>query len=158
SVSIRGRDEVHLMAKRMMDENRNSRIRWLVLLALFLSLSATSASAQTTQFTYQGNLRSLGGPANGNHDFQFRLFDTSTVGTGNQQGPTVNRPNVSVNAGSLSVLLDFGLCASCFNGADRFLEISVRRSSDPAFTTLSPRQQITSTPYALKTVNATTAD
>ncbi|HZG50564.1 MAG TPA: tail fiber domain-containing protein [Pyrinomonadaceae bacterium] len=37
------------------------------------------------------------------------------------------------------------------------MEISVRRNSGEAFTVLSPRQQITSTPYAIKSLNAETA-
>lgn len=119
---------------------------------------APAAFAQTSQFTYQGNLRDSGGPANGSHDFQFGLFDMATVGAGTQHGPTLTRANVSVSSGSVSVQLDFSPCASCFNGADRFLEIRVKRTSDSTYTTLSPRQQINSAPYALKSVNAATAD
>ena len=51
--------------------------------------------------------------------------------------------------------LDFGVTA--FPGANRFLEISVRPNGG-SFATLSPRQQISSTPYAIRTLSATTAD
>jgi len=127
--------------------------------ALLLLVCVTVAvHAQGTAFTYQGKLADSGTPANGNYDFEFKLFDTSSVGTGVQQGSTVQRLNVSVVAGVFTVSLDFGACASCFNGAGRFLEISVRPTSGGAFTTLSPRQPINSSPYALKSANATAAD
>src|SRR5262249_24068238 len=92
------------------------------------------------------------------YDFQFRLFDTPTVGTGTQQGSTLTVTNVDVINGLFSVQLDFVTCPSCFNGANRYLEISVKQIANSTYTTLSPRQQITSTPYALKSANATAAD
>jgi len=131
---------------------------------LLLSLSVWSratAFAQGTAFTYQGKLTDSGNLANGNYDFQFKLFDTATVGTGTQQGSTVAVPNITVTNGIFTVQLDFGVCAACFNGASRFLEIGVRPTGGGSFITLSPRQPITSTPYALKSMNAanaTTAD
>jgi hypothetical protein len=65
--------------------------------------------------------------------------------------------NVIVTNGTFTVSLDFGACASCFTGATRFLEIAVKPNSGGSFTTLSPRQQITTTQYAIKSLNATTA-
>ena len=38
------------------------------------------APAQTTAFTYQGQLTEAGTPANGSYDLQFKLFDSGTVG------------------------------------------------------------------------------
>src|SRR5262249_43145228 len=98
-----------------------------------------------------------GSPANGQYDLQFKLFDTVTVGTGTQQGSTVTVSNVLVTSGIFTVSLDFGVCASCFDGAARFLEIAVKPTSGGTCTTLTPRQQITATPYAFKSQNATTA-
>jgi len=43
--------------------------------------------AQTTEFTYQGRLLIGGLPANGSHDFEFRLFYDVAAGT--QLGPTI---------------------------------------------------------------------
>jgi hypothetical protein len=63
---------------------------------------------------------------------------------------------VSVANGVFTVQLDFG--ANAFPGADRFLETSVRLTGGGAFTILAPRQPITSTPYAIRTLSATTAD
>ncbi len=130
-------------------------------IVLVFILGATAALAQTTAFTYQGKLVENGNLANTNYDFQFKLFDTATIGTGAQQGSTQMLTNVAVTNGIFTVNLDFGVCATCFNGANRFLEISVKQTSGGVFTTLGPRQQITSTPYAVKSLNAanaTTAD
>src|SRR5437773_9798769 len=93
----------------------------MTLLALW---AAQSVSAQTTSFTYQGKLADTGSPASGQYDFQFKLFDTATVGTGTQQGSTVTVSNVTVTAGIFTVQIDFG--AGSFPGAARFLEIAVK--------------------------------
>jgi len=121
-----------------------------------LVLMIGNANAQTTQFTYQGKLSDNGNPANGQYDFQFKLFDMATVGTGTQQGSTVNVPPVTVSAGIFTVQLDFGV--SVFPGAARFLEIAVKQTSGSTFTTLGPRQPVTSNPYAIRSLAATAAD
>jgi hypothetical protein len=116
------------------------------------------AMGQGTAFTYQGKLVDNNVAANGNYDFEFRLYDTAGVGTGIQQGPAIQRLNVNVVNGLFTVSLDFGACAICFTGADRFLEIGVKQTSGSTFTTLAPRQPISSTPYALKSLSAGSAD
>ena len=115
---------------------------------------AGAVSGQTTSFSYQGRLTDGGTAANGNYDLQFALFDS--VSGGAQIGATQTIPNVPVSAGIFTVPLDFG--ATAFPGAPRFLEISARLAGGPSFITLSPRQQITSTPYAIRSLNASTAD
>lgn len=111
------------------------------------------AFAQTTAFTYQGRLTDGATPANGTYDLQFKLFDTPTVETGTQQGLTITNPGVQVTAGIFTVTLDFS--ANVFTGAARYLEIGVRPAgSSNSYTVLSPRQPITSTPYAIQTLNA----
>jgi hypothetical protein len=110
--------------------------------------------AQTTVFTYQGQLTDAGAPANGDYDLQFALFDAATAGT--QIGATLTRPNVAASNGVFTVQLDFGVNA--FPGADRFLQIGVRPAGGSSFTTLAPRQQIGSSPYAVRTLSAATAD
>jgi len=112
------------------------------------------ARAQTTVFTYQGQLTDAGAPANGNYDLQFALFDAVTAGT--QIGAPLTRSNVAASSGVFTVQLDFGVNA--FPGADRFLQIGVRPAGGGSFTTLAPRQQISSTPYAIRTLSAATAD
>lgn len=126
-------------------------------IALLLVIN-TIAFGQGTAFTYQGRLSDSGNVANGNYDMQFKLFDTATVGTGVQQGSTLLLTNITVTSGLFVVQLDFGGCASCFNGGARFLEIAVKPTSGPTFTTLGPRQPVTPTPNAIRSQNAATAD
>lgn len=115
----------------------------LAFVAILFWVSAVCA--QTTSFTYQGRLSDNGSPANGNYNLQFALFDS--LSGGSQIGATQAITNVAVSSGTFTVTLDFG--ASAFPGADRYLEITV------GSTVLSPRQQITSTPYAIRALNAT---
>jgi hypothetical protein len=138
--------------------NRTKHQKIFTLVIMWILFNAGAALAQATAFTYQGKLIDNGNPAGANYDLTFRLFDTATVGSGVQQGATLSLTNVAVAAGIFTVQLDFGACASCFNGANRFLEISVKPTSGSTFTTLSPRQQITSTPYTIKSLSAATAD
>src|SRR5262245_41307772 len=129
-----------------------------LLIVAMLMCAGSLAMGQTTAFTYQGKLADNNIAANGNYDFEFKLYDTVGVGTGIQQGSAIQRLNVNVVNGLFTVSLDFGACASCFTGADRFLEIGVKQTSGSTFTTLAPRQPISSTPYALKSLNAGSAD
>ncbi|MBL8168665.1 MAG: tail fiber domain-containing protein [Acidobacteria bacterium] len=123
--------------------------------ALLTLILANSILAQTTRFTYQGLLTDGGNPANGAYDLQFKLF--SVLSGGAQQGTTVLLEDVPASNGIFKVTLDFG--APDFPGADRFLEISVRPgASTGTYTTLAPRQQLTSSPYAIRTLSAAAAD
>lgn len=120
----------------------------VVLISAFLSVP--SASAQTSVFTYQGKLNDGGVAANGNYDMQFKLFDA--LSAGNQIGTTLTITNVQATAGIFSASLDFG--ANVFSGADRFLEISIRPAGQNNFTTLAPRQKLTSAPYSIKSTTS----
>lgn len=111
-------------------------------------------SAQTTTFTYQGKLTDGTNVANGNYDFEFKLFVTPTGGV--PVGATVALNNVPVAAGIFTVQLNFG--ANAFPGADRFLEIAVKPAGSGTFTILSPRQSVLATPYAIKSLGAAAAD
>ena len=124
----------------------------LSLSLVFLLSLAHNSTGQTTAFTYQGDLKFSGQPANGNFDFEFALFDAATAGS--QIGSIQTVTNVAVADGVFSVNLDFG---SQFPGATRFLEIRVRMAGGGGFTTLTPRQPITSTPYSVKSVSADSA-
>jgi hypothetical protein len=116
-----------------------------VLCALLLSVSPFSCFALPTVFTYQGNLQSNGVPSTGVYDFTFALYDSSTVGS--QIGANFTNSAVGVTNGLFNASLDFG--ASAFNGQPRWLEISVRKDTNAAYTTLTPRQALNATPYAL---------
>ena len=123
---------------------------------LLLAALAGAAFAQTTAFTYQGKLNDGALAANGSYELQFRLYDTPAVGTGTPIGGLVQTVNATVVNGIFTVELDFG--AAAFDGAARFLEISVRRSAEESFVTLAPRQNMTSAPYAVKSKSAQTAE
>jgi hypothetical protein len=125
----------------------------LVLLISLLSFGAT-AFAQTASFTYQGKLTDGAAAANGTYQFQFKLFDQGSGG--NQVGQTIADLPATVTNGIFAVNLDFG--AASFDGAARFLEISVKSSSGQSYTTLNPRQPVTSTPYAIRALNANQAN
>ncbi|SPE54681.1 exported hypothetical protein [Verrucomicrobia bacterium] len=115
----------------------------------FLALAfgpAPRAFGQGTAFTYQGSLTDSASPANGNYDLEFYLRDAasggSPVGTTNAIAP------VAVSNGLFTVTLDFG--AGVFDGTSRWLEIGVRTNGSlAAYTTLSPRQALTPSPYAI---------
>jgi hypothetical protein len=104
-----------------------------------------------TVFTYQGQLKQVGVPLSGTADLEFSLWTTAKGG--DQVEDTLVIENVSVAGGLLSVPLDFGIGVS--SGNARWVEIAVRTPHDETdaepFTTLSPRQLITATPYALQT-------
>ena len=119
---------------------------------MILAFAAASAFSQTTEFSYQGFLSDNSASANGNFDFEFRLYDAATGG--NLLG-TIQRTNVPVANGVFSATLDFP--SQPFTGGSRFMEISVKPSSGGSFTTLAPRQKILSAPYAIFSNVAQTA-
>ena len=70
-------------------------------------------------------------------------------------GPLTNAP-VGVTNGLFTVTLNFG--ASVFNGGALSLEIGVRTNgATSAYNVLSPRQTLTSVPYAIQSLNASNA-
>jgi hypothetical protein len=132
---------------------------WQLLLPAIIAvlILSGSASAQSAAFTYQGRLTDAGSPASGTYDIEFKLFDTVDVGTGTQQGTTITNPAVQVTNGTFTVALDFG--PEVYDGSPRYLEIAIRPAGSPdAYTVLSPRQPLTSSPYALRSLASTAAD
>jgi len=133
--------------------NQSSR-KCFLLIALLLMSATSVVLAQTAVFTFQGKLSDGGNPANSNYDLQFKLYDALTGGA---QIGVRTRTDVQVAGGNFTVQLDFAVGA--FSGADRFLEIGVRAAGSPdPFTTLSPRQPITSSPYAFHSLSSDLAD
>src|SRR5438034_3357466 len=129
-------------------------IRYVAFSLFLIVFSATAATAQTTEFTYQGKLNDGALPANANYDFEFKLYDSLTGGV--LIGSRL-RAGVQVTNGTFAVKLDFA--AAAFNGADRYLEIGVRPAgSSGGYQQLLPRQPITLTPYSFRSLNATNAD
>jgi len=101
-----------------------------------------------TAFTYQGRLIDSNTAADGEYDFEFELYDAPFAG--GQLGSTIDVNDLDVIDGYFTVELDFG--SDVFDGNAVWLEIGVRPGelNDPnVYTTLSPRQELTPTPYAL---------
>ncbi|MGD8968540.1 MAG: hypothetical protein PVI07_13605 [Anaerolineae bacterium] len=113
--------------------------------------AGVEAAPVGTGFTYQGQLTDGGDPADGSYDFEFKLYDDATAGS--QVGSTDPKGDETVTDGLFTVELDFG--SDVFTGDARWLEIGVRAGdSSGAYTTLTPRQALTATPYAHYALNA----
>jgi hypothetical protein len=112
--------------------------------------------AQSTAFTYQGRLTDGGTGANGAYDVQFKLYDALALGNLQGSPDTITKTGVNVSNGVFTVQLYFG--ANAFPGADRFLDIGVKHSADSGYTPLLPRQQLTSTPNAIRSLNSANSD
>ena len=118
----------------------------LLAAAIPLTAVATWAATLTTAFTFGGRLTDGAGPASGSHDLRFRLF--SAAAGDSPIGMDLTKEDVQVVNGIFSVQLDFGTGAVA--GEIRWLETSVRPGgSVGSFTILSPRQELTTSPYAL---------
>ncbi len=144
------------------------RTRYLILtflagaLLAFIWPAGLTASSQApvaplapvgTAITYQGRLQDSGAPANGAYDFIFAVYDASAAGA--QVGISASLGDVAVTGGLFTVKLNFG--TGVFGGGQRWLEVSVRPgASVGAYTTLSPRQELTPAGYALGMPNVYT--
>jgi hypothetical protein len=117
------------------------------LLAAFFALILTLPAAGQG-FTYQGRLLVNGQPANGQFEVWGYIFAEPVGGSfiGTTGGQTVD-----VVDGLVTVQISGD--AATFTGAERWLEIRVRQGKSGPFTTLSPRQLITPTPYAIRALN-----
>ena len=119
---------------------------WLMLLALStFNLQPSTAHAQGTAFTYQGQLNANGSTANGLYDLRFEVWDALTNGN-LVAGPLTNSAT-GVTNGLFAVTLDFG--PGVFTGPGRWLELDVRTNGNGAFTTLLPLQPLLPMPYAI---------
>jgi len=122
----------------------------VALVCVWLSPSVGGAQLGTG-FTYQGHLSDGAVSANGTFDFEFQLFPAAAGGTGST---TQTLGDVTVASGLFTVRLDFG---AEFAGSPRWLEIRVRPgASTGAYTTLTPRQELTPTPNALFAASSAT--
>lgn len=112
-----------------------------------LSFNVSGLSKATSEFTYQGSLAGPSGPLSGVHDIKLdfwkspiSLLPADTVGT----------------ATAFAVPVENGLFTARFappenvftDGNALWAEISVKAPGDANFTTLSPRQQLTASPFA----------
>lgn len=116
------------------------------------AVPSISAGQGCGTITYQGRLSDAGNPANGQFDLQFQAFNTLTDGIA--QSELIALEDVQVTNGIFTVPLFFG-STLINNFKARFLQIGVRAgNSTGAFTVLTPRQPLTTVPFA---VNAQTA-
>jgi hypothetical protein len=112
------------------------------------------AAAQGTAITYQGRLFDGTNPVTGDYDLRFHVYNAESGGS-ILGGPITNAP-VAVTNGLFTVLIDFG--AGVFTGSSNWLQVGVRTyGSTSAYAALSPRQQLTATPYAIFAENASSA-
>ena len=121
---------------------------------------ASIAQAQSTAFTYQGELKQGGNNASGPYDIRFRLFDAALGGT--QLGTTQCLDNVSVIDGKFTATIDFGQQFAATGS--RFLEIDVRSdtglscANTTGYSLLGPRQLVTAAPMAIHAKSAFALD
>lgn len=108
----------------------------------------TTAPVNAEKFTYQGRVNLPGGTTSGMISIQAELFDDPTAGSPTGTPATNEIIDVPVRNNLFTVELDFG---DAFDGSARWLEISIDgdgSTNGDAFSTLSPRIEITSVPTA----------
>ena len=116
-------------------------------------MPSAPAHAIGTDFTYQGpRLNNAGSPITGTVDLQFSLWDAAVSG-GTQQGlqPITRIERFGDQRACPRRTLT--LAASVLNtGANRWIQVAVRNPAGVGvYTTLTPRQPLTPTPYAPST-------
>jgi hypothetical protein len=127
-----------------------SLVKSKLITVLALLSFALAGVAQPSTITYQGQLTTSGSAASGPYDLRFALFDAETAG--NQVGSPLTNAPLNVTNGLFTAQLNFG--SSVFDGNLRWLEIGVRTNgSTNAHLTLTPRQPLTATPYAIRAAN-----
>jgi hypothetical protein len=127
-------------------------LRISILFVAFLGIAA-QMRAQSTAFTYHGILNRNRAPVTGEYDMRFTVYDVENGGAA-VAGP-LPKNAVGVTNGLFAVRIDF--LGGVFTGPPRWLEVSVRRTGDANFETLSPRQELTSSPYSIRAQSAGTA-
>jgi len=119
----------------------------LTLAVATLCVAKTFAASFGTAFTYQGRLEVDGAPFSGLAEFQPTLWNADSGGI---QMAAANPASVfvPVTNGLFTAALDFG--ATPFSaGSALWLQLTVRTNVADAFSTLTPRQALTPTPYAM---------
>jgi len=126
--------------------------RTLLTMVLVTLGPGTALGHLETAFTYQGRLFNTNGPATGQYDFIFSLYDNADQ----QVGASLTNLDVAVTEGYFLQTLDFGpdsfrrrfVPPRFWVGPGEWLEISVRPNKSKTYQALAPRQRVTPTPYA----------
>ena len=101
-------------------------------------------------FTYQGQLRNAGQLVSGTVDLRVTLWDSDTAGS--QVGGANSFNAMQLTDGRFACGLNFGNAA--FDGSNRWIQVEFRNPAGSGqYLTLSPRDKITATPYALYALN-----
>ena len=120
----------------------------LMLLVCFPLIGLTQAV--NVPFTYQGELVVNGSPANDTYDMSFDAYDVAGGGPSLLFFGADIHAGVVVTNGIFTVSnVDFGNLIFS-SGTDVWIELAVKTTSSGTYSTLSPRQKITSVPYAIK--------
>jgi hypothetical protein len=115
-----------------------------------MTIALASAPALSQSFTYQGQLKDAGVPANGSFDMQFQVYPLPLGGL--QIGVTDTRAAVSVVNGLFTT--EVSALSGAVIGPDLYLDIAIRPTgSTGAFTPISPRTRITVAPLAQKSLS-----
>ncbi|MHB9155779.1 MAG: hypothetical protein ACYC5N_08850 [Endomicrobiales bacterium] len=123
-----------------------------VLILLFVCLLAAavpSHAAVPRYVSFQGNLQdSSGNSLTGSYDFKFEIF---FMEQGGEPGPWLEtQVGVQVTNGLYGVSLGANNPLTLAFDRDYWLEISVKPSLSGSYEKLSPRQRLTSSPYAFR--------
>jgi hypothetical protein len=110
-----------------------------------LSLQPATTFAQGTAFTYQGQLTLNGTNATGLYNFKFDVWNDPSAGS--VIGGPVTNAAVPVTNGLFTTIIDFG--GAPFKGTTNYMHIQVATNGSEAFNSLSPRVELTPTPYAI---------
>ena len=133
---------------------RLAMIKRAALLWLLAALTPQlSIRAQSTAFTYQGQLNDTGASATGSYDISFAAYDAAT--SGNLVSAMVTNSAIMVSNGAFTTTVDFG--SGIFAGSDLWLEIAVSTNGAGTFSLLAPRQRLAPVPYAIYSSTAGTA-
>jgi hypothetical protein len=124
-------------------------VLWLAVLVFPVS----TVFAQGTLFTYQGQLTNTNGPAHGTYNMTFQLWNASSGGT--QAGTTITNNGIVITNGLFTVYLDFG--NQYAGGTSYWLQLGVETNGGSGFASLTPRQELTPTPYAIYAEGANAA-
>jgi hypothetical protein len=120
--------------------------------ALVAAARFTGGTPVDQTFTYQGQLRSSGQLVNGIADLKISLWDADVGGAQIGSANTFNA--LQLADGRFACGLNFGSAA--FDGSNRWIQLEFRNPAGTGqYLTLSPRDKITATPYALYALNGT---
>jgi len=121
-----------------------NKYRLIAILALSLNTSMSLAQSVGSAFSYQGELIDNGSPANGDYNFNVKLFTTETGGSA-VTDEVYN--DITVTNGLFNLEIDFG--DMVYEDSEQYyLEFDVMLSAGGTLTTLAPRNKLLAVPYA----------